>query len=69
LLPEIIPEDFIYHHIAEVLSKMTKNVGCWWLTPIILPTQEAEIRRTVVQSQPGQIVHKTYLENSQQEKG
>jgi hypothetical protein len=27
--------------------------------PIILATQEAEIRRIAVQSQPGQIVHKT----------
>jgi hypothetical protein len=30
-----------------------------WLVPIILATQEAKIRRTVVQSQPGQIVGKT----------
>jgi hypothetical protein len=27
--------------------------------PVILATQEAEIRRIVVQSHPGQIVHKT----------
>jgi hypothetical protein len=27
--------------------------------PVILATQEVEIRRIVVQSQPGQIVHET----------
>jgi hypothetical protein len=31
----------------------------WWLVPIILPTQEAEIRRIMVLSQPGQIVWET----------
>jgi hypothetical protein len=36
-----------------------KLAGHHWLTPGILATQEAEIRRMVVQSQPGQIVHKT----------
>jgi hypothetical protein len=29
--------------------------GCWWLTPGILVTQETEIRRIMVQSQPVQI--------------
>jgi hypothetical protein len=32
---------------------------CQWLRPVIPATQEAEIRKIVVQSQPGQIVHKT----------
>jgi hypothetical protein len=27
-----------------------------WFTPVFLATQEAEIRRIMVQSQPGQIV-------------
>jgi hypothetical protein len=30
-----------------------------WLTSIVLATQEAEIRRIVVRSQPGQIVRET----------
>jgi hypothetical protein len=31
----------------------------WWITPVILATQEAEIRRIAVWTQPGQIVHET----------
>jgi hypothetical protein len=34
-------------------------VGHQWFTPVILATQEAEIRRIMVPSQPRQIVHKT----------
>jgi hypothetical protein len=30
-----------------------------WLTPVILDTQEAKIRRIVVRSQPRQIVYET----------
>jgi hypothetical protein len=30
--------------------------------PVILSTQKAEIRRVMVQSQPGQIVRETFLE-------
>jgi hypothetical protein len=33
--------------------------GRQWLTPVILATQEAEIRRIEAQSQPGQIVCET----------
>jgi hypothetical protein len=38
---------------------MEKYVGCQWLAPIILATQEAEIRRITVQSQPRQTVQET----------
>jgi hypothetical protein len=31
----------------------------WWLMPVTLTNQEAEIRRIAVQSQPGQIVCET----------
>jgi hypothetical protein len=37
----------------------TTAAGCQWLTPVILATQEAEIMRIMVQSQPRQIVHAT----------
>jgi hypothetical protein len=36
----------------------------WWLTPVILATQGADIRRIEVGSQPRQIVHKPVLKNS-----
>jgi hypothetical protein len=37
--------------------------------PEILATQEAEIRRTAVQSQPGQIVHRPYFKNTKRDGG
>jgi hypothetical protein len=40
---------------AEWAREVTR-AGHWRLTPVILATQEAEIRRMVVRSQPGQIV-------------
>jgi hypothetical protein len=36
--------------------RIVEQAGSQWLTPVILATREAEIRRTEVQSQPGQIV-------------
>jgi hypothetical protein len=45
------------------INKLTKlcfiRAGLRWLTPIILVTQEAEISRIMVLSQPKQIVHET----------
>jgi hypothetical protein len=38
-------------------DKINNGARCWWLTPVILATQEVEIRRITVRSQPGQIVH------------
>jgi hypothetical protein len=39
--------------------QMTILAGCWWLMPVILASQEAEIRRITVQSQPGEILQET----------
>jgi hypothetical protein len=36
--------------------------------PIILASQEAEIRRIVVQDQPGQIVHETLSQKKKKKK-
>jgi hypothetical protein len=36
--------------------------GHWWLTPVILAPQEAQIRRITVQTQLGQTVPETHLE-------
>jgi hypothetical protein len=40
-------------------QKFQAIAGCQWLIPVILVTQEAEIRRIVVESQPRQIVLET----------
>jgi hypothetical protein len=44
------------------LQYLTNNeflFGCWWLTPVILAIQEAEIRKITVRSQTREIVGKT----------
>jgi hypothetical protein len=43
-------------------------VGCWRLTPVILATQEPEIRRISVRSQPRQIVCETLSQKNPSQK-
>jgi hypothetical protein len=45
------------------------EAGTGGLTPVILATQEAEIRRIMIQSQPGQIVHRPLLKKTYHEEG
>jgi hypothetical protein len=45
--------------MQNIQKKKGNKAGCQLLTSVILATQEAEIRRIMVQSQPGQIVCKT----------
>jgi hypothetical protein len=45
--------------ITDLIVKLKIHTGCQWLTPVILATQEAEIRRINVQSQLRQIVLET----------
>jgi hypothetical protein len=40
-----------YFNILYKHHKRPNTVGCWWLTPVILAIQEAEIRRIEVPSQ------------------
>jgi hypothetical protein len=44
---------------AKNQNKKKSTARRQWLPPIILATQQAEIRRIMVQSQPGQIAHET----------
>jgi hypothetical protein len=46
----------------------TFKARCWWLMPVILATQEAEIRKIVVGSQPRQIVCETLSQNNNNNK-
>jgi hypothetical protein len=45
-----------------IYCKMNNIAGWWWLTPVIIVTQETEISRVSVQSQLGKIVHETLFQ-------
>jgi hypothetical protein len=49
-------------------SRIQWQAGCLWLTPVILATQEAEIRRIVVRSQPREIVLETLSQKNPSQK-
>jgi hypothetical protein len=40
--------------VLKKIYKIPNGAECWWLMPVILATQEAEIRRIAVRSQPRQ---------------
>jgi hypothetical protein len=52
-----------------LLVKYTIVARSWWLMPVILATQEAEIRRIEVRNQPRQIVPKTLSRKTLHKKG
>jgi hypothetical protein len=50
--------------------KIFSTARSWWLIPVILAIQEAEIRRIMIGTQPGQtVLERSYLEKTQHKKG
>jgi hypothetical protein len=58
-LKKLVLEGSFLNLIKRIYVKTTARAGHWWLTSIILASQEAAIRRIAVPSQPGQIVCET----------
>jgi hypothetical protein len=58
---EHIRDGVLFFHFWPLTSYMKDHrcAGHQWLMPVILTTQEAEIRRFEVRSQPGEIVYET----------
>jgi hypothetical protein len=52
-------------YIVRPYLKHEQKAGCQWLMPIILGTWEAEIEKTVVQSQFRKIFVGSHLQNNQ----
>jgi hypothetical protein len=48
-----------HSHQDGQYQQKQKEAGCWWITSAILATWEVEIKITVVQGQPRQIVQET----------
>jgi hypothetical protein len=55
--------------VKELKSQEEPRARHWWLTSVILATQEAEIRRIMVRSQSKKIVHKTLSHKYLSQKG
>jgi hypothetical protein len=48
---KVIWEDLNYPWLCRILRNYHFYAGCWWFASVIVATQEAEIRRIVIQSQ------------------
>jgi hypothetical protein len=55
--------------LTSSITLIAKGNWAQWLTPVILATQKAEIRKIVVQRQPGKIVHETLSGKTYHKKG